>query len=153
MNLCCTWVPWQEGPQKHSNRDEEVERDLEVVLSSGRCHGSLVSQPTCLGCTVYGLKERYGLKEQDPPAEKEEQRAPEDLSNLHQTQNCTAQILPWVSCLLWGVCLLWHTASPSERPWNLETLWQGGLVSWVTQGRACSPAQVGSGSTAGCKFI
>lgn len=49
--------------------DEEMERGLEDVLSSGRCCGSLISQPTCLECMVYGsgLSSFLFIKEQDSP--------------------------------------------------------------------------------------
>lgn len=52
-------------------------RDPEDVSSSGRCHGSFVSQPACVEHMFYGsgLSLFLFIKDQDPRAEKEVQRA------------------------------------------------------------------------------
>lgn len=118
-----------------------MESDSEDISSSWRSPGSRLSQPTFLECMVYGSGSPLCLfiKEQDPPAKKQVQRAhsrpqqptadPRSLS-----PDITLNKLPPKGVPIFSG----HPASLSELPCNLDTLLQGGLVSWVIKGPPCS---------------
>ena len=103
-----------------------------MVLSPGRCHGSLVSQPTCLECLDLWFITMSLDKRQDPPAEKDEQRATAELRSLQsdptqRSPGTTLSMQPPMGCL----------PSPSTQSPCQSILAIGkyyGRVGWSTKG-------------------
>lgn len=121
-----------------------------MFWSSGRCCGSLISQPTFLECMVYGsgFSPFLFIKEQDSPAKKEVQGA------HHRPQQPTVDLRllsPYMTLSklpLRGVPIFsGNAASWAELPCKLETLLWSGLVSWVIKCLHEAQPQVWTSST------